>query len=89
MRAKVQAYIAAGATKFVMRPCGPFDGWREQIEILAHEVIGRCRRRLLVNTRQHFTDQSPDINDDSKLSLLDVVVGQAEFAWIPAKSMRE
>jgi len=22
-----------------MRPCGPFDGWREQIEMLAHEVI--------------------------------------------------
>lgn len=39
VRAKVQAYIAAGATKFVMRPCGPFDGWREQIEILAREVI--------------------------------------------------
>jgi len=39
VRAKVQAYIAAGATKFIMRPCGPFDGWREQIEILAKEVI--------------------------------------------------
>ena len=39
VRAKVQAYIAAGATKFIMRPCGPFDGWREQSEILAREVI--------------------------------------------------
>lgn len=39
VRAKVQAYIAAGASKFVMRPCGPFEGWREQIEILAREVI--------------------------------------------------
>jgi len=39
VHAKVQAYIAAGATKFIMRPCGPFDGWREQIEILAKEVI--------------------------------------------------
>jgi probable F420-dependent oxidoreductase len=39
VRAKVQAYIAAGATKFVMRPCGPLEGWREQIEILAREVI--------------------------------------------------
>lgn len=39
IRAKVQAYIAAGATKFIMRPCGPFDGWREQTEILAREVI--------------------------------------------------
>jgi probable F420-dependent oxidoreductase len=39
VRAIVQAYIAAGATKFIMRPCGPFDGWREQTEILAREVI--------------------------------------------------
>jgi nitric oxide synthase oxygenase domain/subunit len=22
-----------------MRPCGPFEGWREQTEILAREVI--------------------------------------------------
>jgi len=39
IRAKVGAYIAAGATKFVMRPCGPFEGWREQLETLAREVI--------------------------------------------------
>lgn len=39
VRAKVQSYIHAGATKFVMRPCGPFEGWREQTEILAREVI--------------------------------------------------
>jgi alkanesulfonate monooxygenase SsuD/methylene tetrahydromethanopterin reductase-like flavin-dependent oxidoreductase (luciferase family) len=39
VRAKVQSYIRAGATKFVMRPCGPFEGWREQAEILAREVI--------------------------------------------------
>jgi len=39
VRAKVQTYIRAGASKFVMRPCGPFRGWREQIEILAREVI--------------------------------------------------
>src|SRR5688572_32536516 len=39
VRARVQAYMAAGASKFVMRPCGPFDGWREQVEILAREVI--------------------------------------------------
>jgi probable F420-dependent oxidoreductase len=39
VRAKVQAYIAAGSTKFVMRPSGPFVGWREQTEILAREVI--------------------------------------------------
>jgi len=39
IRSKVQSYIAAGATKFIMRPCGPFDGWREQVGILATEVI--------------------------------------------------
>ncbi|MSP37235.1 MAG: LLM class flavin-dependent oxidoreductase [Deltaproteobacteria bacterium] len=39
VRAKIQAYIAAGATKFIMRPSGPFDGWREQVGILAKEVI--------------------------------------------------
>jgi len=39
VRMKVQCYIASGATKFVMRPCGHFAGWREQMEILAREVI--------------------------------------------------
>ena len=39
VRAKIRDYIGAGATKFVMRPCGPFEGWREQIEILSREVI--------------------------------------------------
>ena len=39
VRRKVEAYIAAGATKFIMRPCGPFEGWREQVRLLAQEVI--------------------------------------------------
>jgi probable F420-dependent oxidoreductase len=39
VRAKIQAYIAAGATKFIMRPCGPFETWREQLESLWREVI--------------------------------------------------
>lgn len=39
VRAKIRDYIAMGASKFVMRPCGPFSGWRVQIEILAREVI--------------------------------------------------
>ena len=39
VRAKVQAYIAAGTTKFVLRPCGPFEGWRGQIEKLSREII--------------------------------------------------
>jgi probable F420-dependent oxidoreductase len=39
VRARVQSYISAGATKFVMRPCGRFEGWREQVGLLAKEVI--------------------------------------------------
>ena len=39
VRARVRTYIAAGATKFIMRPCGPFDGWSEQVGILARELI--------------------------------------------------
>lgn len=39
VRERVRAYIAAGATKFIMRPSGQFDGWREQVGILAREVI--------------------------------------------------
>ncbi len=39
VRQRIQEYINAGATKFVMRACGPFEGWREQTKILAQEVI--------------------------------------------------
>jgi probable F420-dependent oxidoreductase len=39
IRDKVQAYIAAGGSKFIMRPCGPFEGWQKQIRMLAREVI--------------------------------------------------
>ena len=39
IRVKIQAYIDAGATKFVMRPCGPRESLRAQVEILAKEVI--------------------------------------------------
>jgi alkanesulfonate monooxygenase SsuD/methylene tetrahydromethanopterin reductase-like flavin-dependent oxidoreductase (luciferase family) len=39
IRSKVREYIAAGATKFILRPCGPFESWGEQIEILAQELI--------------------------------------------------
>lgn len=45
VRNRVKAYIAAGATKFVMRPCGPFDGWRKQVEALAREVIQPLQTR--------------------------------------------
>jgi len=39
VRAKIRDYIAMGASKFVMRPCGAFEGWREQITTLAREVV--------------------------------------------------
>ena len=39
VRQRVRAYIAAGASKFIMRPCGPFEGWHEQAGRLAREVI--------------------------------------------------
>ena len=36
---EIQEYIDAGATKFVMRPYGPREMQREQVRILAKEVI--------------------------------------------------
>jgi len=39
VREKLREYIDAGATKFVMRPYGPKESLRGQVEILAKEVI--------------------------------------------------
>jgi len=39
IRRKLQKYIAAGATKFVMRPYGPKETHAEQVELIAKEVI--------------------------------------------------
>jgi probable F420-dependent oxidoreductase len=39
VRQKLREYIDAGATKFVMRPYGPNESLRAQIEMLAKEVI--------------------------------------------------
>jgi probable F420-dependent oxidoreductase len=39
VRKTIQAYVEAGATKFVMRPAGPKDAIARQVEILAKEVI--------------------------------------------------
>ncbi len=36
---RLRAYIDAGATKFVMRPCGPKESLHGQVEILAKEVF--------------------------------------------------
>ncbi|MGH7832112.1 MAG: LLM class flavin-dependent oxidoreductase [Candidatus Binatia bacterium] len=40
VRRKLEEYVRAGATKFVMRPAGPRESLHEQVEILAGEVIG-------------------------------------------------
>jgi alkanesulfonate monooxygenase SsuD/methylene tetrahydromethanopterin reductase-like flavin-dependent oxidoreductase (luciferase family) len=39
VRKKIQDYVEAGATKFVMRPYGPKETHVEQVRILAKEVI--------------------------------------------------
>lgn len=39
VREKLRAYINAGTTKFVMRPYGPKESLRAQVEMLAQEVI--------------------------------------------------
>jgi probable F420-dependent oxidoreductase len=39
IRKKIKAYIDAGATKFVMRPCGPKESLHAQVAALAQEVI--------------------------------------------------
>jgi alkanesulfonate monooxygenase SsuD/methylene tetrahydromethanopterin reductase-like flavin-dependent oxidoreductase (luciferase family) len=39
IRSKIQAYVDVGATKFVMRPCGPPESLSAQVEWLANEVV--------------------------------------------------
>jgi probable F420-dependent oxidoreductase len=39
VRKTIQAYIDAGATKFVMRPAGPKESLHAQVETLAKEII--------------------------------------------------
>ncbi|MET0502983.1 MAG: LLM class flavin-dependent oxidoreductase [Candidatus Binatia bacterium] len=39
VRQKINEYIAAGATKFVMRPYGPKETHEDQVKVLAKEVI--------------------------------------------------
>jgi probable F420-dependent oxidoreductase len=43
---KLREYIEAGATKFVMRPFGPKESLRDQVEILAKEVIPALQTRF-------------------------------------------
>ena len=39
VRQRIKDYVAAGATKFVMRPYGPKETHQDQVRILAREVI--------------------------------------------------
>lgn len=39
IRKRIQDYMDAGVSKFVMRPIGPGESWNEQVKLLAEEVI--------------------------------------------------
>jgi probable F420-dependent oxidoreductase len=52
IRHKIQAYIDVGATKFVMRPCGPVDSTTRQVEMLAQEVIPALQTPFSETERQ-------------------------------------
>ena len=39
VRARLDEYVAAGVTKFVLRPACPPELWDQQLELLAREVI--------------------------------------------------
>ena len=52
IRKKIKAYIDAGATKFVMRPCGAKEFLRTQVATLAKEVIPVLQTPFSVSERQ-------------------------------------
>ena len=52
VRARVQEYIARGATKFVMRPACPGSMWFDQLETLAREVIGPIQTPFSIRERR-------------------------------------
>jgi probable F420-dependent oxidoreductase len=52
IRNRIQAYIDAGATKFVMRPCGPRESLLGQVERLAKEVIPALQTPFSAAERQ-------------------------------------
>ena len=57
MREKIQSYIAAGATKFVLRPTGPKETVARQIELLAKEVIPALQTPFDASERRERTAQ--------------------------------
>jgi probable F420-dependent oxidoreductase len=52
MQRKIQAYIKAGATKFVMRPVGPKESVARQVEMLAKEIIPALQTPFTENERR-------------------------------------
>lgn len=52
VREKLRAYINAGATKFVMRPYGPKESLRAQVEMLAKEIIPALQTPFSEQERQ-------------------------------------
>jgi alkanesulfonate monooxygenase SsuD/methylene tetrahydromethanopterin reductase-like flavin-dependent oxidoreductase (luciferase family) len=52
IRRKLQSYIDVGATKFVMRPCGPPELLAAQVELLAREVIPLIQTPFTPDERQ-------------------------------------
>jgi probable F420-dependent oxidoreductase len=57
VRKTIQAYIDAGATKFVMRPAGPKASLHEQVETLAKEVIAPLQTPFTVDERRERLGQ--------------------------------
>jgi probable F420-dependent oxidoreductase len=55
MREKIQAYIAAGATKFVLRPAGPKETVARQVDLLAKEVIPALQTPFDASERRERT----------------------------------
>jgi probable F420-dependent oxidoreductase len=52
IRNRIQTYIRVGASKFVMRPCGPRESFHGQVETLAREVIPALQTPFSAAERQ-------------------------------------
>jgi probable F420-dependent oxidoreductase len=52
VRRKIKEYIDAGATKFVMRSYGPKETHREQVRILAEEMVSSLQTPFTLEERQ-------------------------------------
>jgi len=63
VRQTLQAYIDAGATKFVMRPAGPKESLHRQVETLAREVIAALQTPFTVKERQQRSGEHERLHD--------------------------